>query len=69
MDPDPEGAEEFGQPLALRMSHFPVVTDTVLGLKIGPFFGELALEEVIPTDSLLLLKETFVSWWVLSGVK
>ena len=44
VDANPHGAEKGREPLALLMSHGTVVSDTVLGLEVAPFFREFSAE-------------------------
>jgi hypothetical protein len=69
VDATPHCAEEFGEPLALRVGHRTVVTDAVLLLQVAPFFTEFASEEVVvPTYGALLLEKSLVAWGIGSRV-
>ena len=61
MDVNPHRAEELGQPLSLFVGHFDIVGVAVLFLEISPVFGELSLQEVVPTYCMLLFEKTLVT--------
>jgi hypothetical protein len=50
------------------MGHGLVVVDTVLLLQVAPFFGELATEEVVPSNRALLLEKSLITGRIQSRV-